>query len=510
MSRRTATADEAAELRRRTRSERISACRLPGIILLAVIFLILITVPLLAFLLPMESVSVEENRLLAGMPRFSLRAVFDGSYTSDLEDCLSDQFPCRRAVIGVYSRIMLASQIFTEVNGVTLGYDGYLIALPSRTSASREGLNKSLEAVDRLCELLDKDKVTVAIAAPPAESLGASMPRIARWAAEPGFGLPSSAEAIYITDLPDGSFYRTDHHWTSYGAYSAYCKLADSLGVEAYGAGSFSVTEVADGFCGTLASRSGLYGRSSDTVTLYRYEGDGSFTVCDGQSGEKLLDGLYDFDALEIKDKYSVFLGGNYGDISITAEGEERERLLLIKDSYANSVIPFLARHFDIRAIDPRYFHGDIREIADSCDRVLILYSRSQLETDAFLPRLLIGVSAESDVQHSHNGKADDDTHSGKIGISVALPLSFGDELVHRHEDHSSGGEGERDRKQCADVYYGAGSDKSGDRLCHSRCLTDQKAFQPRASLTSKGQGNGSPLRKVLKPYTDGDGNGTG
>ena len=61
-----------------------------------------------------------------------------------------------------------------------------------------------------------------------------------------------------------------------------------------------------------------------------------------------------------------------------------------MKDSYANSLIPFFARHFDLEVVDPRYFRGDIKEISGICDRVLILYSRDQLASDAYLERLLI------------------------------------------------------------------------------------------------------------------------
>ena len=110
------------------------------------------------------------------------------------------------------------------------------------------------------------------------------------------------------------------------------------------------------------------------------------------QSGERLelTGGFYDMTARSRKDKYSVFLGGNYGYIRIEGEGKDRPRLLLLKDSYANSLIPFLARHFDIDAVDPRYFRGDIKDIAGTCDRALILYSIDQLATDAYLERLLI------------------------------------------------------------------------------------------------------------------------
>ena len=56
-----------------------------------------------------------------------------------------------------------------------------------------------------------------------------------------------------------------------------------------------------------------------------RYAGDSNFKVTNGETGEIILEGFYDRAKLEAKDKYSVFLGGDYGHIKIS-DGEEKEK----------------------------------------------------------------------------------------------------------------------------------------------------------------------------------------
>ena len=84
-------------------------------------------------------------------------------------------------------------------------------------------------------------------------------------------------------------------------------------------------------------------------------------------------------------DKYSVYLGGNFDHISIHADGAERPRLTLIKDSFANSVTPYLAEHFDLEIYDLRYFKGSISDELADTDTVLILYGIDTAITDGSL-----------------------------------------------------------------------------------------------------------------------------
>ena len=47
-------------------------------------------------------------------------------------------------------------------------------------------------------------------------------------------------------------------------------------------------------------------------IELPRFDGDNKYVVKNMISGEILLNGFYDMSYLDTKDKYSVFLGGNY------------------------------------------------------------------------------------------------------------------------------------------------------------------------------------------------------
>ena len=91
--------------------------------------------------------------------------------------------------------------------------------------------------------------------------------------------------------------------------------------------------------------------------------------VCDGEDGT-----LYDLSALERKDKYELFLGGNYGQCVITTGTENGKHLLLVKDSFANSFVPFLTGDYEtITMLDLRYFRGSVQELAAEADDILVL-----------------------------------------------------------------------------------------------------------------------------------------
>jgi hypothetical protein len=125
-----------------------------------------------------------------------------------------------------------------------------------------------------------------------------------------------------------------------------------------------------------------LIAPSADTVTLLRYDGDDSYEVeCD--SPDCATDRIYCFEFLEKKDKYSVFTGGNHPLLTIRKSGEQRKTLLLVKDSFANAVVPLLARHFDLVIYDPRY----ASEPPPECDMSAYIFGIDTLATT----RLSIG-----------------------------------------------------------------------------------------------------------------------
>jgi hypothetical protein len=186
-------------------------------------------------------------------------------------------------------------------------------------------------------------------------------------------------------------YYRTDHHWTTQGAYTAYRAILTSWGMEAEAlpVDAFTVRDIPD-FYGTSWSRAGLYGVSPDTLEIWEAPDDGSYAVLDGD-GNVLLRGFIDESYLAIKDKYGAFLGGTHRLVRIESTVESgRPRLLVARDSFASTVIPFLARHFDIVAVDLAGGVTDLSAHASryGCDRVLILCNAENLVTGDALLRI--------------------------------------------------------------------------------------------------------------------------
>ena len=73
-----------------------------------------------------------------------------------------------------------------------------------------------------------------------------------------------------------------------------------------------------------------------------------------------------------------LFRSGNFSVVDIRTVSESNRRLLLIKDSYANSFVPFLTPYFrEIVMVDPRYYSGTIGDIMDTYEitDTLFLYS---------------------------------------------------------------------------------------------------------------------------------------
>jgi hypothetical protein len=166
----------------------------------------------------------------------------------------------------------------------------------------------------------------------------------------------------------------------------AYAFLGDELGYAPLAREAFDVQTVTRDFRGTSYSAAGLLSFKCDSIELWRYDGDERLRItCEGREMP-----LYDFSFLDEKDKYRVFLGGNHGVVEIVGEGE-RPRLLLIKDSYANALIPFLALHFDITVVDPRYTNACWSDLADGggYDRILIFCGIDTISTGNDLARFL-------------------------------------------------------------------------------------------------------------------------
>ena len=173
-------------------------------------------------------------------------------------------------------------------------------------------------------------------------------------------------------------YYKTDHHWTTLGAFYAFQAAAPSLGITDDMSGKYVSYAVTDSFNGSLASKSGMNLKEKEQIDIYVPTEEDTDLIVDYVDEGKRVTSLYNSSALKEKDKYTVFLGGNYSLLDIRTVSTSKEKLLIVKDSFANSFIPFLTPYYrEIVVVDPRYYSGTINDLMDSyrISEVLFLYS---------------------------------------------------------------------------------------------------------------------------------------
>lgn len=344
------------------------------------------------FVLPDKELSQKENRSLSQLPAFSVSSLFSGEYTNGLANYISDQFPFRDSLVGIkaYSELALGKG---ENNGVIYA-DGVLIA---RDSIIDNRLQDNLQAVK---DFESATNVPVCIAVLPrtidvfSELLPSTYSRdndSALWqnyyntAEQKGLTAPRLYDA-----LCDGNnYYRTDHHYNVYGAYQTYEILGKSLGYEPKELNFFKQEKVSSDFCGTSMRTSGFYLAKKDEITLLRYDADSDYNItADGKYIE-----MYDMSRLDTTDQYSVFFGGNHARVDITS-GENKPKMLVIRDSFADSLAPFLALHYDLVMLDLRYFSENVQQLVidENINQVLILESMSEFATAKNISYLRKGI----------------------------------------------------------------------------------------------------------------------
>ena len=162
---------------------------------------------------------------------------------------------------------------------------------------------------------------------------------------------------------------------------SAYHIWAEATG---HTARSYALVQATDRFRGTLYSKVLLPDSVYDEVD-YCPDITIESADCDGT----VTDSLYDLAALEKKDKYELFLGGNYAKAVLRTGVENGKHLLLIKDSFANSLVPFLCGDYEtITMVDLRYCREKMQPLADEADDVLVLYEITNFAADGNLFKL--------------------------------------------------------------------------------------------------------------------------
>jgi len=350
----------------------------------------------ITFVSPERTFSDNENRVLATMPEFSWKALFSGEFMADYETYITDQFFMRDDWIRLktIAEIVLNKQ---DINGVYISKDGYLIERHENSKVDFEMLEKSK---DRLVQFVEKhvgrlgaDHIKVMLVPTASEILTDKLPPFAT-----GFDQNGMLDEIY-SRLPEGTaldvrealkahadeyiFYKTDHHWTTLGAFYAYQEFCKAMGFEVPELSEVQQTVVSEDFLGTVHSKLNL-NISKDTMSVFTLPNTPTkFSVTVDLTGK--FDTLYVDKYLSMKDKYSYYLDGNHGLTEIMSNSEGKGTLLIIKDSYSHCFAPMTVGNYEkVYMVDFRYFNMPISQFMMQyrVTDVLVLYNAVTFATD--------------------------------------------------------------------------------------------------------------------------------
>lgn len=356
--------------------ENIKKCEIEAVVVTMVLLVTILVGAMYLIFAPKQDFSEDENRVLESAPKVTLASLANGSFMDSIESYVGDHFMFRKASIALNTRIQLMmgkrdlgsnyGQTPAE-GGVYFGKDGHLyeVLLPNHTDT----FARNVAAI----QLFAKNTALPFYFMPVPSGAQEQQDRLP-------FSAPShdqreelntiqagAGENTKVIDLFDtlsdrtgnDYYYKTDHHWNTFGAYKGYEALVKAMNIQPTPQENFDFEAVSDSFLGTLYSKAILTTQEPDVLYLPVYKKTAALTQ---QTGKQQRDSLYWKEYLEKKDKYSVFLGGNHSvDVVKNSAVSNGRKLLIIKDSYANSMVPFLATNFqEIHIIDPRYYNQDI------------------------------------------------------------------------------------------------------------------------------------------------------
>lgn len=322
-----------------------------------------------------------EKRELQTRPEISITKVLDGRFQKKYESYLRDQFPGRDHWVSFQTDMELFMGK-NEIHNVYIGKNHYLLEHYTEKEFDPQQISKNLQALEKFVGKA-KQNADVHVMMVPTKSwvLREKLPAFAPHYKEQKFydalqqKLEKEDVLISVGPVLDAHkeeeiYYRTDHHWTTLGAWYAYEQYTKAVGGDLQRAqGKKKFRCISKDFYGTTYAKIN-YARQADKIEIYE-PADKLRVVYN--MGEKKTKTLYDFSFLKTADQYSVFTGGNQAVLEITGGIKNGKTLLLIKDSFANSILPFLAEDYEKLVV------VDLRQLNVSGDRLLEMFSPTDI-----------------------------------------------------------------------------------------------------------------------------------
>ena len=346
---------------------------------------------------PKADYSSSEKRYLQQFPETSVDTVLSGEFSEKFETYFADHFPQRNMWVGLNSYYNLGIGLNGR-NGVYNSADGYLINVP----VDKENyVRKNIRVLAEFKEKIGDVPMTVMLAPSTGYIATDKLPLIhdsynddtyfaetAKTLGESGVNFADLRETFKQKHAQGVQlYYRTDHHWTTDGAYEGYVKLCEKLGVQPADKDSFAKTAYG-GFYGTTYSTSGYWLTKPDSITVYdnQENTDKNITVKISEDGKDNHYGsMFFYNHIGEDDKYPVFLDGNHALTEIQNKNAKNGTIVVIKDSFSHSLAPFLAENYSkVVLVDLRYYKQSVSDLIkkENPEQVVALYGIDNLATD--------------------------------------------------------------------------------------------------------------------------------
>lgn len=352
----------------------------------------------ISLLKPDAGFSKKENRELAQLPGISLQKLQSGEFMDGAEDYVSDQFVFRDFWIGLKVRADLILGV-REFDGIYLGDDKYLMKMLEESD--EKSVEESLKAINAFAAENKGININVMLVPNAAYIMQEYLPIGAptrdqsadlKWVRE---HLSEDVNCIDVVrtlkqNADKEIYYKTDNHWTSKGASLGFEAAAASLGIDDP-VTTYDIYTVSTDFSGGLASVSGYHG-AEDSIEVYAPKNLETQYLVTTSDNEEMVATIYDQSALDKNNQYDVFLGGDHAMVDVATANDVDDRLLIVKDSYANCFVQFLLPYYnEIVLIDPLYYEEDIQTLVDEkgITDVLFLYNMDTFMTDSAIKGVL-------------------------------------------------------------------------------------------------------------------------
>jgi len=355
-------------------------------LIIALFFCIIILLPLFTLFMHQDPYSKLEKRYLSTFPGISFQNLVNGKFGSDFENYLCDHFAFRNFSLGVnaYYNLIIGRN---GSNDIYKCADGYLIEKQAKDADSL--VQNNMKYINNFAKN-NGYKMDMILVPSTGYILQDKLPYDAQKYEDKEAisnlkaNLNSNINFIDISQVfLDNSdkqlYYKTDHHWTSTGAYLAYTEYCKANSLTPIDMNAITKEDY-DGFYGTTYSRSCLWFTKPDTIEFWNYKSlkNVDYTV-DGTETS-----IFDPSFIKKGDGYGSFLCGNNG-FSTIKTGSMGGKILVIRDSFSNCFVPFLCKNYsEIYLVDLRYYKKPVKDIIEEnkIDNILVLYGLNNFAQD--------------------------------------------------------------------------------------------------------------------------------